>query len=235
MAEDETRLGPLVHRSVHHAAIVWIAASVLFVVAMGVVQAGWTTSYSLTANPISDLGNTQCGHWPDSGSRYVCSPWHVVFNVWLIAFGLLLILGVLLATTAFPPRSSRTVGLGLVALAGIGAVGVGVFPENVHPTDYHLAFAVLAFLAGNLALMVLGAAMFRDTRWDGYRAYTMFSGLIGFVAFALEAFHVYLGLGVGGMERLIIAPLLLWLVVAGIHLLRVPAYAPRILPKSPSL
>lgn len=220
MAENEVPAGPLVHRAVHHAAAIWILAAVEFVVAMIVVQEKFA-HYSLSANYISDLGGKS-------------SPWAILFDASTIFFGLLLILGVLLITTAFPARTSRSVGLGLLAFAGIGSVGVGVFPESFHPATYHVTFALLAFLAGNFALMVLGAAMFRDTRWNGYRSYTMFSGLIGFVALVLFLVHAYVGLGPGGMERLIVAPLLLWLVVAGIHLLRVPAYAPRILPKSPA-
>jgi hypothetical protein len=72
--------------------------------------------------------------------------------------------------------------------------------------------------------------MFRDTRWDGYRAYSLFSGVLGLVAVILFETGKDVGLGVGGMERLIVAPLLLWLIVASIHLLRIPQYAPRTLP-----
>jgi hypothetical membrane protein len=234
MAEAGTRLGPLVHRAVHHAAIVWIVASVEFVVAMAVVQWRWTTAYSLSRNVISDLGNTACGNWPTATSHYVCSPWHTAFAVSIILLGLLSILGVLLIRTAFPDRTSRSLGLGLLALSGIGAIGVGLFPENVH-LQFHEIFALLAFVGGNLALIVLGVAMFRDTRWDGYRAYTLFSGLVGIVALLLYLAKLTAGLGPGGMERLVVAPLLLWMVVVSIHLLRIPAFAPRILPKSPGL
>jgi hypothetical membrane protein len=95
--------------------------------------------------------------------------------------------------------------------------------------------ALFAFIGANLGLVVLGFAMFRDTRWDGYRSYTLFSGIIGLVALILFVTKVFVGLGVGGMERLIVAPLLLWQIVVSIHLLRVPTYAPRIVPKSSSL
>jgi hypothetical membrane protein len=232
MAQAESRLGPLVHRAVHHAAIVWTIGSLQFIVAMAVVQLRWKGTYSLTGNVISDLGNTgACGFWPASSTHYVCSPWHDLFNASVIALGLLSILGVILVRTAFPARSSRSVGLGLLALSGIGAIGVGVFPENVNLSS-HVVFALIAFAAGNLALVVLGFVMFRDTRWNGYRAYTLFSGLIGLIALALYVSKFYAGLGVGGMERLIVAPLLLWMIVASVHLLRISTYAPRILPRS---
>jgi len=234
MAQAESRLGPLVHRAVHHAAVVWIVGAVQFVVAMAVVQIHWKGTYSLTGNVISDLGNTACGYWPSSSTHSVCSPWYLLFNVSVILLGLLVILGVILIRTAFPDRPSRSVGLGLIALAGIGSVGVGLFPENVH-LAFHSVCALITFVGANLGLIVLGFVMFRDTRWNGYRAYTLFSGLIGLVALLLFLAKLDGALGTGGMERLVVAPLLLWLVVASIHLLRVPTYAPRIVPRSPGV
>jgi hypothetical membrane protein len=231
MASDG-RLGPLVHRAVHHGAALWLIGSLQFIAAMIVVQLGWRSppSYSLTRNYISDLGNTGCGPWPNASSHIVCSPWHTVFSGSVIVLGLLFILGALLVPTAFPARKSRTIGLGLLLVAGIGSIGVGLSPENVNLT-IHTISALLAFGGANLGLLVLGFGMLRDTRWDGYRAYTLISGLVGFVALLLFSFHIDAGLGVGGMERLVAAPGLLWLIVAGVHLLRVPTYAPTGLPK----
>lgn len=226
------RYGPLVHRSVHHGAILLIVGAVAFVVGMIVTQVGYGSSYSLLHNYISDLGAVHCGilsgHYYDGG--YVCSPWHDVFNASIVIMGLLLVLAVILIRTGFPPRSTRTIGLALLGIAAIGAIGVGFSPEDFN-TNVHVLSAAVAFIAGNLALIVLGIAMFRDTRWDGYRAYTMLSGLVGLVALALFEAKVYGPLGVGGMERLIVAPLLLWAVLAGIHLARIPTYAaPRGIP-----
>ncbi|MGA8275122.1 MAG: DUF998 domain-containing protein [Thermoplasmata archaeon] len=222
------RRGPLVRRSVRHGAILLIVAAVQFIVANVVTQIGYGSSYSLSANYISDLGATHCGLFGGSGSfpgHYACSPWHDVFNASIIVMGLLIILAVLLIQTAFPKRRSRTIGLGLLALAGLGAIGVGLSPENVNITVHSLS-ALLAFAGGGLALLVLGFAMFRDTRWDGFRAYTLLSGLVDLVALILFVSKAYLGLGVGGMERLIVAPVLLWSIVVGLHLVRIPTYAP---------
>jgi hypothetical membrane protein len=235
MAESRERYGPLVHRSVHHGALLWVVGVLEFLVGMVVTQLGWSNpSYSLTNNYISDLGAVNCGPF---GGQYVCSPWHVVFNVSIIVMGVLLILGVLLLPSAFPNRRTRTVGLGLLAIAGLGAIGVGVSPEDVNLTAHSLS-ALLAFAGGGLALMALGIAMFRDTRWDGYRAYSVFSGLFALVALGLFLGHswqwggAWSDLGVGGIERLIVAPILLWALVAGIHLLRIPSCAPHQLPKT---
>jgi len=232
------RYGPLVHRSVRHGAYVLIVGSLQFIVGMAITQVGYGSSYSLTQNYISDLGAVNCGWFTASGplgggTHYACSPWHDVFNVSIIVLGLLIILAALLIRTAFPARRSRTIGLAILALSGIGAIGVGLSPEDVNITVHSLS-AFLAFAGSGFALIVLGFAMFRDTRWDGFRAYTVISGLVVLVALILFATKNYAGLGVGGMERLIVAPVLLWALVVGIHLGRIPTYAPRALPKTAS-
>jgi hypothetical membrane protein len=232
MAAPTERLGPLVHRSVRHGAILWIVGVVEFIVGMIVTQAGYTgTTYSLSANYISDLGAAHCGNY--HSGLYVCSPWHDVFNVAIILLGILLIFGTLLLWSAFRPRGTRTIGLLLLIISGIGAIGVGLSPEDVNLT-VHTASAATAFIGANLALMVLSLAMFRDTRWDGYRTFTMVMGLIGLIALVLFEEKVYGPLGVGGMERLIVAPVLLWAFVAAVHLVRIPTYAPTAIPHAPS-
>jgi hypothetical membrane protein len=223
------RLGPLVRRSVHHGALLWLVGAFQFLLVMIAVQLAWTQPYSLSSNAISDLGNTGCGPWPDATSAVVCSPWHTVFNVSIIVLGLCVVFGSILVKSAFPPRKSALVGLGLFVLSGIGSIGVGAFPENVNLTAHTLS-ATLALGVGGVTLIVLAYAMLRDTRWNGYRAYTLLSGLVSTVAFLLLATHHYLGLGFGGIERLVAAPELLWLLLASIHLLYVPAFAPKAVP-----
>lgn len=222
------RRGPLVHRSVRHGAVLLFVAAVQFIIANAVTQIGYGSNYSLSANYISDLGAVHCSFFGGAGSfpgHYACSPWHDVFNISIILLGLLIILSVFLIQTAFPKRRSRTIGLGLLIIAGIGSIGVGLSPEDVNITVHSLS-ALLAFAGGGLALLVLGFAMFRDTRWDGFRAYTVLSGLVVLIALLLFVSKNYAGLGVGGMERLIVAPVLLWSIVVGLHLVRIPTYAP---------
>jgi hypothetical membrane protein len=222
------RYGPLVHRQVHHGAILLAIASIQFIAANIITQIGYGSSYSISGNFISDLGARYCGYFGGSGSftgHYACSPWWYVFDASSVIMGLLLILSVLLIQSAFPARRSRTIGLGLLALAGVGAIGVGLFPEDVN-IHAHSASALLAFAGGGVALIILGVAMFRDTRWDGYRVFTVVCGLVALIALILFATGTYAGIGVGGMERLIVAPVLLWALVVGIHLARIPTYAP---------
>ncbi|MGA9839063.1 MAG: DUF998 domain-containing protein [Thermoplasmata archaeon] len=222
-AAPAQRYGPLVHRSVRHGAILYLIGVLQFILGMGVTQALYgPPTYNLLSNYISDLGAVNCGYWD---SRTICSPGHEVFNVSIILLGVFLVFGTILIRTAFPSRGTRTVGLALLIAAGIGAMGVGFSPEDVNLTVHSLSAAV-AFVGAGLALVILGVAMFRDTRWDGFRAYTMLSGFVGLIAFVLFYTKNYGPLEVGGMERLIVAPVLLWAVVVGIHLVRIPTYAP---------
>lgn len=240
MADSSGRYGPLVHRSVHYGAVLWIVGVAAFLVAQVVVQLAWDAhagnpTYSLTQNYISDYGAVHCGTF---GGRSVCSPLHDVFNGAIIAMGLLLIGGALLLPTALPARRTRGIALGLLIVAGIGSVGVGIFPEDVN-LSAHSVSAFLAFFAANFALLMLALVMFRDTRWDGYRAYTFLSGVVGFVALGLFGAKAYEGVGfwhdwgAGGMERLIVAPVLLWAMLVAVHLLRIRSFVPRALAKGP--
>jgi len=205
-------LGPLIPIPARRAGAVLLVGSLQFIFAMIAVQLKYP-GYSDLTNHISDLGSPN-------------SPWAVVFNASVIALGLLTILAAYLLLSAFNRRFSRTLGLGLLAIAGIGAILVGVFPENSTALGGHMhtVAADLAFIASGLALINLPGAMLRDTRWEGYRAFTFLMGLITLAAIVLYATSHWGALGAGGMERLVVAPILLWSIVVGIHLLSLPTY-----------
>ncbi len=210
-------------------AALWILGVVQFVIGMGVTQYGWdllrtgsTPVYSLQFNYISDLGAVNCA--PFHGLM-VCSPWHNVFNVSIILLGLLLIFGVLALARAIPSGPARGLGVILLLVAGIGAIGVGLAPEDVNGT-VHLISALLAFSLGNLGAITVGYAFYSRDRRTGWLVYSVLSGLLGLVALGLFVAQIYGPLGVGGMERLVVAPLFLWAVLEGIRVLRLPRFAP---------
>jgi hypothetical membrane protein len=210
-------------------ALVWLVAALQFVVAMAVAQLGWTTPYSLTQNFISDLGAIHCGF---ISTRYVCSPWHEVFNVSIILFGLLLIVGMLLLGEVFPRRPWATFGPWILIVAGIGAAGVGAFPEDYNLTAHSIS-ALSAFVLANVGVIVLGFALRPRSGRRYYRAYSVVSGSIGLAALLLDLGGAYkwggffAEWGVGGMERTIMVPALVWLVVLSVALLRGRAFRPR--------
>ncbi|HEU5097892.1 MAG TPA: DUF998 domain-containing protein [Roseiflexaceae bacterium] len=199
-------------------ALSWLFA-IQFFLAQLIAQAAWTTPYSLATNYISDLGNTVCGPYPAESSTYVCSPWHAWMNASFILLGLSILLGAALIRRAFPPGRISALGLALVALAGAGAILVGLFPENVD-ISVHALGAGAQFVSGNLGMLVLGIALGAAGRPVWLAGYSIGSGLAGLLATWLFVAGQYLGLGIGGMERVAAYPLPLWMIVVGVALER---------------
>lgn len=200
-------LGPLIRRSARYGGALLAVAPVQFLAAMVLAQLAYP-GYSDWSNAVSDLGSGR-------------SPLALLFNASLVALGLLGIVGIYLARSAFRKGVTARGGIALFVLASIGAAGAGIAHEG---SPLHAQFAGLAFLAAGLALLLLALGMLRDTRWDGYRLFTLLGGVVTFVGIALFTGPTTLGLGTGGAERLLIAPVLLWSFLAGIHLLRLPVY-----------
>lgn len=205
-------------RTIRRGAIVWVLAIQFFITQI-IVQAAWTTPFSLTANYISDLGNTTCGPYPVGSSMYVCSPWHAGMNTSFIALGVIILVGAALIHRAFPAGRMRTIGLALLVLAGPGEILVGLFPENVNITP-HAIGAAAHFISGNLGIAVLGIAIAATRRQKLLAIFSIIAGSVGLLATALFISGHYLGTGVGGMERFAAYPLPLWLIVVGVALLR---------------
>jgi hypothetical membrane protein len=198
-------------------AVVWISA-VQFFIAQIVAQAAWTAPFSLRSNFISDLGNTVCGFFPTGSESYVCSPWHAGMNASFIFLGLTIVLGIALLCEFFPKGTARTAGCGLLIAAGLGNVAVGVFPENENGLGHKLG-AVIYFILGNIGMVSLGFALRRDRDRSGLAAFSRVSGAVGLSATALFLSDHYLGIGIGGMERVAAYPLPIWLIAAGLAIL----------------
>jgi hypothetical membrane protein len=192
--------------------IFWMV-SLQYFVAQFIVGAAWSIKFSLSQNTISDLGNTACGQY---GTRFVCSPLHGLMNASFIVLGITMIVGAVLIYQEFKETEGSLVGFSFMGLAGLGSLLVGLFPENT-VSAFHLLGALLAFLVGNLGLIVLGLSL-DIPRWLRY--YTLLSGTFALTALALFLTGHYLGLGVGTMERLTGYPQTLWLVVFGIYISR---------------
>ena len=203
-------------RTIWRGALIWTLA-IQFFIAQAIVQAAWTTPFSLSANYISDLGNTSCGPYPIDSNMYVCSPWHAWMNASFIVQGVIILAGIALISGAFPAGRARTIGMALLALAGPGSILVGLFPENVNITP-HTIGAAAHFVSGNLGIAVLGTALAATRR--RLALFSLASGLVGLLATALFISGNYLSLGIGGMERVAAYPLPLWLIVAGAVMLR---------------
>lgn len=190
----------------------WIL-SLQYLITQLVVAIGWQTPYSILKNTISDLGNTVCGAYD---GRQVCSPLHPLMNVSFVVLGMTMLVGAVLIYQEFRKNIGSTIGFTFMILAGLGTILVGLSPEN-NASDLHFLGAMLPFVIGNIGMVVLGASL-KLPRW--WRIYSVLSGLMSLAALLLFVTHNYLGIGIGGMERIAAYPQTIWLIVTGIYLSR---------------
>src|SRR5439155_16158801 len=100
-----------------------------------------------------------------------------------------------------------------LAVAGIGAAGVGTFTEG-SPFGLHSAFSLITFVFAALATILA----FRIVRPPlGYLSIVF--GVVSFAALGLYVSGNYVGLGPGGMERTSVCPVLVWGIGFGGYLL----------------
>lgn len=187
--------------------------SVQYFITQLVVAAAWKLPYSLAQNTISDLGNTTCGLY---GGRPVCSPRHALMNASFVVLGCTMMAGASLIYREFKQGRPAITGFTFMALAGLGTVLVGLFPENTVGALHEIG-AGLPFFIGNLGEVILGVSL--DIP-KSLRLYTVASGAISLLALGLLLSGHYLGLGEGGMERVVAYPQTVWLVVFGLYMSR---------------
>jgi hypothetical membrane protein len=185
--------------------LLW-ALCIQYYIAQVVVAESWKTPFSIAHNTISDLGNTMCRAY---GSRYVCSPLHDVMNCSFVLLGILMMTGSWAIYCGLPRTARSMIGLSCIAVAGLGTMLVGFFPENTIST-LHIVGAALPFAVGNIGLIVI-ASIAGIPRF--FRLYAAASGIAAIVALMLFLTHDYLGLGIGGMERIVAYPQTIWLIL----------------------
>jgi hypothetical membrane protein len=149
-------------------------------------------NYNVSLNYISDLG---------VGSTAL------IFNSSVFLLGLLVVAGAYFIRKAF---KSNFLFITLI-LTGIGAMMVGLFPETAGVM--HTIASLIAFLFGGLVAIVS-----YKVEKPPFSYLSVVLGALSLVALGLFASGNYLSLGVGGMERMIAHPVLLWGVGFGGHL-----------------
>lgn len=154
--------------------------------------------YSMSGNYVSDLGVGEAAY---------------IFNGSIILLGVMILL-----TAGFLLRSIKDRLLPIViAMAGIGAVGVGLFTEEA-PRPLHSVFSFVAFFFSALSAIVAPRVLRAPLNY-----LSVVLGVVSLVALGLFVTGNYAGLGNGGMERMIVWPVLTWAIGFGGYLLGVPS------------
>jgi hypothetical membrane protein len=149
--------------------------------------------YDVSADTISDLGAT-C----KSGACRLFQPSSDIFNLSISLLGVLLFL---FAYYLWKGSGSRSLSV-FEFLSGVGALGVGVFNETFGVA--HVFFSAFTFLAiGIQAILVYKVAK------PPLSYFSALCGVVSLVAMVFYATDTYLGLGQGGMERMIVYPALI--------------------------
>ena len=190
------------------AGFLFFLGSLQFVLAMLIAE-GMRPNYSISTNAISDLG-------VDSTA--------LLFNVSVALLGILT-----LAAAYFYHRTHKKLWITLpFALAGIGPIGVGIFPETTGAP--HAVFAFVSFFFGGLVAILISLRTPPPIRYI-----SAVLGLVGLVALVLFVAGQYAGIGFGGMERMIAYPVLLWEIAFGGFLMsRTEPQAPAAVPDPPA-
>ena len=151
--------------------------------------------YSVRLNFLSDLG--------------VGQQTALIWNASVLLLGVLFILG---TYYLFRGAGRRKLIVPFV-LAGVGPIVVAIFNEN-SIIAVHAIGAYISFIFGGVSAIL----SYRLTRVP-FSYFTTTLGVITLVAIVFFTAGQYLGMGVGGMERLIVYPELIWMVSFGAYLL----------------
>lgn len=177
------------------AGILFFVAATQFILALTIAETGYP-GYSIANNYISDLG---------------IGPSALVFNISVILLGLFTL------TATYYLHKTFTVKLEtiLLVVAALATMGVGIFTENSEP--FHDIFSVIVFSFGGLAVLASSRMLHRPLS-----IISIILGLLILITLPLYIGGFYAGLGSGGMERIIVYPLLIWMIGFSSFLMTTP-------------
>ena len=202
--------------------ICWIA-TLEFFAAQAIAQAAWKGSdYSLAGNAISDLGVTACGRISIAGQPgHYCSPLHGLMNASFAATGTLMLLGLCLTLSIWPPGRLTRWGIALFTLAGIGKIIVGLAPGNV---NYGLhSLGGLGIILANIGMILLGSSVSGTSdRWVPRLSVSL--GILGLIGEVFFLAHRAFG-GAGAAERIADYPAFAWMIVLGVCCIRLARHS----------
>ena len=174
---------------------------------MGIItaEAMYPAGYTTFNNEISDLGSTKP---PNS---IIHQPSASIFNATMFLVGLMSLIASFLQHRYF----KKLIFTIPIMLFGLGLVGVGLFPGNLSP--YHGISSLLAFLSGGIAAVFSFKIVDAPFKFVGIAF-----GMIGLATWVTVVFAPNLivpFIGLGGTERWIVYPIMLWLTGFGGYLM----------------
>ncbi|GAA2170826.1 DUF998 domain-containing protein [Agrococcus versicolor] len=202
-----------------------LVATTQYLIAEQVVASAWVDApYSFGDNYISDLGVPECLVLDD---RVVCSPQWLLMDAAFVLQGLIVLVAVWQLAWLLP-RAWRWAATVLGGVHAVGMLLVGLFPGSIAETlggdatrgMLHGIGASLAIAGGLVWILVAGIGML-VRRWRGVGILSIVLSVVGLVGMAGLLLApttpgADLGLGIGGVERLAVYPIIAWLILMGI-------------------
>ena len=198
-------------------AVLGVIGPIVFI--LGIVLAGTQyDGYSHIEQKISELGGVEAVY-----------PWIQNVNFFLLS---LAVIGFIFAVhRAIDNGRGSVVGPVLIGMLGLSATGFNaVIPcdpscEGVTAAGkLHLATGITGFLSMIVGLIIVSRRMARLPEWKTYSRYTLASGILAlglFFSFGAISSNEDVALD-GLVQRLFVAPFLLWIFLTGLRILRNP-------------
>lgn len=174
------------------AGMLLFVAMTLFITGLNVAEQLYP-GYSVSLNYISDLGATCHGT-----SCQIVQPSAAIFDSSVFLAGVFVTIAAYFIQRGFRTRIFPL----FLALSGIGTIGVGIFPEYTGYIHYLAAFVTFVF--GGLSEIAAYTIVKPPLRY-----LSILLGFVTLMALALFITSQYLGLGPGGMERMVVYPFVL--------------------------
>jgi len=184
------------------AGLLLLIAGSAVVLGIMTAEALYPADYDVHRNTVSDLAAMR----PEDIVR---QPSAAIFNTTMIVSGALIVLA---AVLLYRSRAGLLATLPVAGL-GLGMIGVGVFPGNTVMAVHQLV-SIATFLCGGVAAVLtarLSAPLLRPVHVTLGGIALAF--LIGYTV--LGELAVFDRLGEGGVERWIVYPVVLWIVIFG--------------------
>jgi hypothetical membrane protein len=158
-----------------------------FILIILIAEARYPGGYDVANNALSNLG---------VGPTAYTNP--LLYSAWIALLGAFAFIGSLLGW--------RTLGTALtitLAVVGACAIGVGLFPVRISAP--HEVFAITAYVFVAVSVII----SYRVLR-PPLSHFSVGLGIISLVALVLLVTYHNLGIGTGGMERMVAYPIFLW-------------------------